>query len=113
MPFQPHDAFTPACDRVRAACEATGRDPATMVFSAAQVLCCGRNEAEYRRRATTIGRDPDELRKTGCRGTPGEVADVLRSYAAAGATRLYLQVLDLTDLDHLRLVAEAVMPEVI
>ena len=33
-------------------------------------------------------------------------------FAAAGATRLYLQVLDLTDLDHLRLVARDVMPHV-
>jgi F420-dependent oxidoreductase-like protein len=112
LPFQPHDAFPVACDRVRAASEAIGRDPATMVFSAAQVLCCGRDEAEYRRRAEALGRDPDDLRKTGFCGTPGEVAEVLSRYAADGATRLYLQVLDLTDLDHLRLVAEDVMPEV-
>jgi F420-dependent oxidoreductase-like protein len=110
LPFQPHDAFAVACDRVRSACTAIDRDPATMVLSAAHVLCCGRDEAEYRRRAEAIGRDPDELRKEGFCGTPGEVIEVLRTYAAAGATRLYLQVLDLTDLDHLRLVAEEVMP---
>ena len=112
LPFQPHDAFPVACDRVRKACETIERDPATMVFSAAQVLCCGRDEAEYRRRAEAIGRDPDDLRKTGFCGTPGEVAEVLRSYAEAGATRLYLQTLDLDDLDHLRLVAEEVVPEI-
>ena len=110
LPFQPHDAFAVACDRVRKACGTIERDPATMVFSAAQVLCCGRDEAEYRRRAEAIGRDPDDLRKTGFCGTPGEVVDVLRSYAEAGASRLYLQTLDLDDLDHLRLVAEEVMP---
>jgi hypothetical protein len=82
-----------------------------MVFSAAQVLCCGKDEAEFARRAAAIGRDPKELRQGGACGTPGEVADVLRTYAGAGATRMYLQVLDLTDLDHLRLVAEEVMPE--
>ena len=110
LPFQPHDAFPVACDRVRKACETIERDPTTMVFSAAQVLCCGRDEAEYRKRAEAIGRDPDDLRKTGFCGTPGEVADVLRSYADAGASRLYLQTLDLDDLEHLRLVAEEVMP---
>jgi F420-dependent oxidoreductase-like protein len=112
LPFQPHDAFPVACERVRSACQTIERDPATMIFSAAQVLCCGRDEAEYRRRAEAIDRGPDDLRKTGFCGTPGEVAEVLRSYAAAGATRLYLQTLDLDDLDHLRLVAEEVMPKV-
>jgi len=110
LPFNPHEAFIPACDRVRAACEAIGRDPATMIFSAAHVLCCGKDEAEYRRRAEAIGRDPDQLRTGGFCGTPDEVAAVLRTYADAGATRLYLQTLDLDDLDHLRLVAEAVVP---
>jgi F420-dependent oxidoreductase-like protein len=112
LPFQGHDAFAAACNRVRAACEAIGRDPATMTLSAAQVLCCGKDEEEYRRRAEAIGRDPEELRKTGFCGTPGEVAEVLRAYGGYGATRIYLQVLDLTDLDHLRLVADEVMPAI-
>ena len=111
LPFHAHEAFTPACDRVRAACEGLGRDPATMVFSAAQVLCCGKDEGEFLRRAAAIGRNPEELRRGGACGTPGDVAEVLRTYAAAGATRMYLQVLDLADLDHLRLVAETVMPD--
>jgi F420-dependent oxidoreductase-like protein len=111
LPFHPHDRFTAACDRVRAACEAVGRDPGTMIFSAAQVLCCGKDAAEFQRRAAAIGRDPQELRQGGVCGTPAEVAEVLRSYAAAGARRMYLQILDQTDLDHLRLVAETVTPE--
>jgi F420-dependent oxidoreductase-like protein len=110
LPFHASDAFVPACDRVRAACEAIGRDPATMTLSVAQTLCCGADEAEFRRRAEAIGRDPAELRQ-GAGGTPDEVAARLRAYRDAGATRVYLQTLDLTDLDHLRLVAEAVMPQ--
>jgi alkanesulfonate monooxygenase SsuD/methylene tetrahydromethanopterin reductase-like flavin-dependent oxidoreductase (luciferase family) len=82
-----------------------------MIFSAAHVLCCGKDEAEYRRRAEAIGRDPDQLRNGGFCGTPDEVAAILRTYADAGATRLYLQTLDLDDLDHLRLVADAVVPQ--
>jgi alkanesulfonate monooxygenase SsuD/methylene tetrahydromethanopterin reductase-like flavin-dependent oxidoreductase (luciferase family) len=82
-----------------------------MIFSAALVLCCGQDEAEFKRRATTLGRDPDELRQTGAAGTPAEVAEVLRAYAARGATRLYLQMLDQTDLDHLGLVAAEVVPQ--
>jgi alkanesulfonate monooxygenase len=39
------------------------------------------------------------------------VAVKLASYRDAGAQRLYLQVLDLADLDHLRLVAAEVLPQ--
>jgi F420-dependent oxidoreductase-like protein len=111
LPFRPLDEFTAACDRVRSACEAIGRDPASMIYSAAQVLCCGADEAEYTRRAAAIGRDPAELRQHGAAGTPEEVAARLRAYRDAGAARMYLQVLDLDDLDHLRLVAESVVPQ--
>ena len=112
LAFRPLDAFTAACDRVRAACDAIGRDPGQMVYSAALVLCCGGDEKEFARRAAAIGRDPAELREHGAAGTPDEVAARLRAYrdAGAGAGRMYLQVLDLTDLDHLALVAEEVVP---
>lgn len=38
--------------------------------------------------------------------------DKIGRYAESGQTRLYLQTLDLQDLDHLRLVASEVMPQV-
>jgi F420-dependent oxidoreductase-like protein len=112
LPFAPLERFTAQTDRVRAACDAVQRDPATMIFSAALVVCCGANEAEVRRRAEAIGRQPDELRANGAAGTPDEVVGTLQRWAAAGATRLYLQVLDLSDLDHLDLIASAVKPHV-
>lgn len=110
VPFASVDDTGAAFDRVRAACEAIDRDPAAMVFSAAQVLCCGADEAEVDRRAAAIGREPEELRRNGAAGTPDEVIARLEAFAALGATRAYLQVLDLADLDHLRLVAAEVMP---
>jgi alkanesulfonate monooxygenase SsuD/methylene tetrahydromethanopterin reductase-like flavin-dependent oxidoreductase (luciferase family) len=110
VPFVPVEFFTAQCDRVRAACGAIDRDPATMSFSIALVLCCGADEAEVVRRAAAIGREPDELRENGAAGTPEEVTARLRSWAEAGADRIYLQVLDLADLDHLDLVAEQVAP---
>jgi F420-dependent oxidoreductase-like protein len=96
---------------VRDACEETGRDPASLVYSSALVLCVGKDEAEIARRAAAIGRDVDELRRHGVAGTPAEAVDVLGRYADAGAQRVYLQVLDLTDLDHLDLVAGEVAPQ--
>jgi F420-dependent oxidoreductase-like protein len=99
--------------RVRRACDAIGRDPAELVWSAALVLCCGRDEAEVRRRARAIGREPAELRANGAAGTPAELVDTIGRYADVGVQRLYLQVLDLTDLDHLDLVAEQVAPHLV
>jgi hypothetical protein len=82
-----------------------------VVFSTALVLCAGRDEAELARRAGAIGRDVDELRAHGAAGTPAEVVDVLGRYREVGASRVYLQVLDLADLDHLDLVAAEVAPQ--
>ena len=96
---------------VREACAEGGRDPASMVCSSALVLCVGRDEAEIARRAAAIGREVDELRAHGVAGTPAEAVDVLGRYAEAGAERVYLQVLDLADLDHLDLVASEVAPQ--
>jgi F420-dependent oxidoreductase-like protein len=93
---------------VRQACEAAGRDPGSMIYSSALVLCVGKDEAEIARRASAIGRDVDELRAHGLAGTPAEAVDILGRYAEAGAERAYLQVLDLADLDHLDLVAAEV-----
>jgi len=97
-------------ERVRVACEARGRDPDTMVYSAGQTICCGVTEAEVAARARAIGREVDDLRTNGLCGSPEEVVAKLATYAAVGAERMYLQILDLADLDHLALVAEQVLP---
>jgi F420-dependent oxidoreductase-like protein len=101
------DAATAAAQyaRVRAACEAIDRDPATMTWSAVQVLCLGENEADLARRAAFIGRSVDDLRAHALAGTPSECLDRLGAYAEAGASRIYLQFLDIDDLDHVRLAA--------
>jgi alkanesulfonate monooxygenase SsuD/methylene tetrahydromethanopterin reductase-like flavin-dependent oxidoreductase (luciferase family) len=104
VPFVPAAAMKAVHDSVRKSCADHGRDPTTIVWSAGQVLCCGRSEAELARRAKAIGRDVAELRKNGLAGSPAEIVDKLGVFADAGAERFYLQVLDLSDLDHLRLV---------
>ncbi|MFG2059185.1 LLM class F420-dependent oxidoreductase [Micromonospora sp. NPDC048930] len=109
MPFVSPEDSTALIDRVTAACTEIGRDPSTMVWSHALVVCCGRDEAEVARRAAAIGREPAELRENGLAGTPAEIVDKLGRYAEIGSRRVYLQVLDLADLDHLDLVAAEVM----
>ena len=62
--------------------------------------------------APAIGQEPDEIRQTGVAGTPAEVVARLAEFAEIGAERVYLQVLDLHDLDHLALIASDVVPQV-
>jgi F420-dependent oxidoreductase-like protein len=112
LPFVSVDDSAAQADRVRAACAAAGRDPASLRLSNALVLCCGRDEAEVKRRAAAIGRDPAELRENGLAGSPAEIVDKIGRYAAVGSERIYLQVLDLSDLDHIELVAAEVAPRV-
>jgi F420-dependent oxidoreductase-like protein len=111
-PFRPFEDGVQVHDRVRRACEDAGRDPASMTYSSAQVLCVGKDEAEFQRRAANIGQDPASLRTDQLGGTVSEVLDKVGRYAEAGQTRLYLQTLDLHDLDHLHLVAEEIEPHV-
>ncbi len=108
--FRPLDETGEQFERVRGACEAEGRDPASLVLSAAQVVCCGRDDAEVARRASAIGQPVDQLRQNGLCGTPDEVVAKLATYAGVGASRVYLQILDLSDLDHLALLGEEVLP---
>jgi F420-dependent oxidoreductase-like protein len=96
---------------VREACQEAGRDPSSLVYSSALVLCVGKDEAEIGRRAAAIGREVGDLRANGVAGTPSEAVDILGRYAEAGAQRVYLQVLDLSDLDHPDLVASEVAPQ--
>jgi len=96
--------------RVRAACTAQGRDPGALVYSVAIIVCCGEQEADVERRAAAIGRPVEDLVANGAAGTPEQVAEKLAEYAAIGATRAYLQLLDVDDLEHVRLIAERVAP---
>lgn len=98
--------------RVREACRDIGREPADLTYSVALVACVGADEAEVARRAAAIGREPAELRENGVAGTPAEAAARIREVQEMGAERVYLQILDLQDLDHLDLIAREVARQV-
>jgi F420-dependent oxidoreductase-like protein len=110
--FDSLDGTRAAYDRVRTAVEAARQPAASMIYSAAQVVCCGRDEAEVKRRAAAIGEEPAELRQNGLAGSPAEIAEKIGQFAAIGADCIYLQVLDLTDIEHLELIASEVLPAV-
>jgi F420-dependent oxidoreductase-like protein len=98
-------------DNVRRVCADLGRED-ELVFSTAQVVCCGTDEDEVARRASRIGRGVDELREHGLAGTPSELVDKIGRFAEAGCARVHLQLLDLEDLEHIDLVAHEVMPHI-
>jgi F420-dependent oxidoreductase-like protein len=100
-----------AFERVRGACRDACRDPASLTYSVALTVYCGRDDADVRRRAESTGADLDKLRTTGLVGTPDEVVDRIGQYAQVGASRVYLQVLDLTDVGMVQLMAERVLPQ--
>jgi F420-dependent oxidoreductase-like protein len=109
VPFRTLDATGEAFGRVRQAAQEIGR---TVKLSAAQTVCVGRDQAELDRRATAIGTGLAELRENGLAGSPAEVLEKIGRLAELGAERVYLQVMDLSDLDHLELIAAEVLPHV-
>ncbi|BBX67002.1 LLM class F420-dependent oxidoreductase [Mycolicibacterium psychrotolerans] len=112
IPFVPLETLTTQYARVAAAVEAAGRDPDSLTYSAAFVVCAGRDEAEIARRAGAIGREVDELRSNSpAVGTPDEIVDKLGPFLEAGVRRVYLQLLDMSDLDQVQFFAEAVIPQ--
>lgn len=105
VPFASPEEWTATCGPVVEACEARERDPETMVWSAAHTVVIGTNEAEFARRAEAIGRETAELRQNAIAGVVDEAVERIAQYRDAGCSRLYLQVLDLKDLDHLATIA--------
>ncbi|GAA0916366.1 LLM class F420-dependent oxidoreductase [Virgisporangium ochraceum] len=101
VPFSPLAKTRECFDRVRAVAERP------LVLSMAQTVSCGRDAAEIRRRVEAGGR----MAENGLQGTPSELVDRLAEFGEAGATRAFLQILDLSDLDHLDLIAEEVLPQ--
>lgn len=112
VPFVPLETVKTQFERVAAAVSEAGRSADSMTYSAAFVLCAGRDDAEIARRAAAIGREVDELHiNSATVGTPAEVADKLGAFTEAGVQRVYLQVLDVSDLAHLEFFAAEVIPQ--
>jgi F420-dependent oxidoreductase-like protein len=107
VPWLDGDPLEAAWARGRAAAAAAGRDD--LALSVAKQAVVGRTEAEFRRRAEAIGADPEQLRATQLGGTPNEVADRVAALGEAGAGRIYLQTMDMADLDHLAVLADALL----
>jgi F420-dependent oxidoreductase-like protein len=109
VPFSSMETIQAGYERVTLACDRLGRAEsgrAPLVLSVAMAVACGRSEAQAQERAERVGWKPPLY------GTPDQVVDVIGQYAKLGATRLFMQIIDLHDLDHLDLIASEVMPQV-
>ncbi|MFE7567607.1 LLM class F420-dependent oxidoreductase [Streptomyces sp. NPDC057539] len=111
LPFASIEDTEAQFARVRAAAEAVGREADDLVYSNALIVCVGKDDAEVARRAAAIGREVAELKVNGLAGSPDEVVDKIGRYGAVGASRIYLQVMDLDDLDHLELISSQVQSQ--
>ncbi|MQA06126.1 MAG: TIGR03560 family F420-dependent LLM class oxidoreductase [Streptosporangiales bacterium] len=98
--------------RVHAACGLANREPATMRYSIALPVFCGRTDADVDRRLAAVGRSRADTGDTGLVGSAAQVVERIGEYAAAGASRVYLQTLDIADLDHVEYVAAEVLRQV-
>ena len=105
-PFVSPADFLSLVNVVKSSCEKMDRNPDDLIYSCAQVFCCGETEEIFKRRASAIGREVDELRLNGLAGTPEEVSKRIEEFTDKGCERFYLQILDDQDLDHLNLAAE-------
>ncbi|MGH3438012.1 MAG: LLM class F420-dependent oxidoreductase [Sciscionella sp.] len=113
LPFVDMDTAEAQFARVDDACRAIGRDPGDMIRSVALVVAAGADDVEVAARAEAMGRDPDEVKASGLAGTPSEIVDRLGEWRErTGIERIYLQLLDLTDLAHVELVAAEVAPQI-
>jgi F420-dependent oxidoreductase-like protein len=101
VPFSTLEETVRSFDAVRAVVDRP------LVLSMAQTVACGRTDAELKRRMDAIG--PAAARAL--TGRPDALVEQLGRFGEAGATRAFLQILDLQDLDHLDVIASEVAPQ--
>jgi alkanesulfonate monooxygenase SsuD/methylene tetrahydromethanopterin reductase-like flavin-dependent oxidoreductase (luciferase family) len=119
-----HEEYRHKRDVINQSCHDIGRDPASIRYSVMTTYIIGRDRSELRERAVQLrdvlphlkGLDADQalarVRQTAFVGTPEEIAEQIRGYAALGVDLFMLQHFLLDDRDALRLLAEEVMPAV-
>src|SRR5262249_56558913 len=89
----------------RRICEQSGRDPARVRLSTTLPVCCGATRGEAARRAAALGEAGARMLAMGITGTPGDVLGRIDGLRAAGADTVYLHLYDVTDTEHIALLA--------
>ena len=108
VPFASIEACKAQFDLVSLAATNSGRSPSDIINSVALVVCLGNDSETLAKRASRIGRSIDDLTENGLCGSANQIVEKISLYQEAGAERVYLQVLDFDDLDHLNEVSDGV-----
>lgn len=109
--FRPEHEIAEKFAGVRAACERIGRDPDSLKLSVALPTLAAASAADLDRRAANIGRTVDELRgDTNIVGDRDDIVAKVERVVALGAQRVYLQLMDLRDLEQVAYLGEDVLP---
>jgi alkanesulfonate monooxygenase SsuD/methylene tetrahydromethanopterin reductase-like flavin-dependent oxidoreductase (luciferase family) len=119
-----HEEYKHKRDVINRACKEIGRDPAAIRYSVMTTYIIGRDLDDLRQRALQLAevvpsfkRDTadeilDAVRQRALVGTPDEIAEQVRNYAALGVDLFMLQHFLLDDRDALQLLASDVIPAV-
>ncbi|WP_173924363.1 LLM class F420-dependent oxidoreductase [Agromyces sp. Marseille-P2726] len=110
--FRSEDTVARTFDGVRRACDAMDRDPSDLRRSVALTTVVASDDATYLRRLEAIGADPDTFAEVSIAGTPDSAIEKILRLRELGADRVYLQLIDLRDLEHLELIAAEVLPHI-
>ncbi|WP_433394398.1 LLM class F420-dependent oxidoreductase [Micromonospora sp. KLBMP9576] len=113
MPFKTVAETAAAYERVREACDRAGRAEsgrAPLTLSAGIVVAIGRTDADAQRRAAPLHVKSALPPEDPVVGSPAQLVDRIGEFAAIGATRVHLRLIDFADLDHLELIAAEVLP---
>jgi len=114
MPFKTVAETAEAFDRVTEACDRIGRADAgrpALALSAGIVVAIGRTAAEAQRRAAPLHVKSALPPEDPVFGSPAQLVDRIGEFAAIGASRVHVRLIDLADLDHLELIAGDVLPQ--
>ncbi|MFD4208954.1 LLM class F420-dependent oxidoreductase [Micromonospora tulbaghiae] len=113
MPFKSVAETAAAYERVREACDRAGRAAsgrAPLTLSAGIVVAIGRTDAEAQRRAAPLHVTSALPPEDPVVGSPAQLVDRIGEFAAVGATRVHLRLIDFDDLDHVELIGAEVLP---
>lgn len=109
--FAPLDVARQRFDLVKGLCEEHGRDPEQLRLSTViPRVCVGADPAEVEHRREILGPPVGEIPDQGLAGTPEYVAERLAEWRDAGTDRIYIHLLDVDDVEHVRLIGEQVAP---
>jgi F420-dependent oxidoreductase-like protein len=109
MPFKTVAETATGFSRVR---EAAARHGRSLRLSAGVVVALGRTDAEAQRRAAPLHVPSALPPEDPVVGSPDALVQRLGELAAIGATRVHLRIIEMSDLDHVELIASRVLPQV-